>query len=203
MTHGLPTALVWALALLCVAVAAAPDTDAAERACIAADREAVEARYDAARRDCEARFVVNPCLEQARQDRRAALEPLQRQIHLLDDARRRARAVERLRSIQARESQAAAMPALSPAAPANGASANAASAAPPPSPPPPVRRAVRPPPSASAAAQGARQRQAQQQQRLKDAQAHQEAVQARNARRDAQRPPAAGLPVPVPGAPPP
>lgn len=198
MTRGLPTAVAWALALLSGAVAAAPDTDAAERARIAAERQAVEARYDAARRDCETRFVVNPCLDQARQDRRAALEPLQRQIHLLDDARRRARAVERLRSIQARESQAAAMPALSPAAPAS-----TASAAPPPSPPPPVRRAVRPPPSASAAAEAARQRQAQQQQRLKDAEAHQEAVQARNARRDAQRPPAAGLPVPVPGAPPP
>lgn len=202
MNRGLPTAVAWALALLGSAVAAAPDADAAERARIAAERQAVEARYDAARRDCETRFVVNPCLDQARQDRRAALEPLQRQIHLLDDARRRARAVERLRSIQARESQAAAMPALSPAAPASTASA-APLSTPALSPPPPVSRAVRPPPSASAAAQAARQRQAQQQQRLKDAEAHQQAVQARNARRDAQRPPAAGLPVPVPGAPPP
>lgn len=198
MTRGLPTAVAWALALLCGAVAAAPDTDAAERERIATERQAVEARYEAARQDCETRFVVNPCLDQARQDRRAALEPLQRQIHLLDDARRRARAVDRVRSIQARESQAAAMPALSPAAPATMASA--AASPPSPRPPPTVRRAVRPPPSASAAAQAAQQRQAQQQQRLKDAEAHQDAVQARNARRDAQRPPAAGLPVPVPGA---
>lgn len=173
-------------------VAAAPADDSAERARIASDRQAVEARYDAARRDCETRFVVNDCLDQARQARRAALEPLQRQIHLLDDARRRERAVERLRVIQARQAAAAERPALATAA----APASAASAAP----PLPVRRAVRPPPtaaaSASAAALAAQQRQARQQQRLQQAQAHQAAVQARNARRDAQRKPAEGLPVP-------
>ena len=173
-------------------VAAAPADDSAERARIASDRQAVEARYDAARRDCENRFVVNDCLDQARQARRAALEPLQRQIHLLDDARRRERAVERLRVIQARQAAAAERPALATAA----APASAASAAP----PLPVRRAVRPPPtaaaSASAATLAAQQRQARQQQRLQQAQAHQVAVQARNARRDAQRKPAEGLPVP-------
>ena len=198
MSRGLrtATATAWALALLSGAVAAAPDSDAAERARIAADRQAVEARYEAARKDCEARFVVNRCLDQARQERRAALEPLQRQIHLLDDARRRERAVERLRVIQERQSTAAERPALAmPSAPSSAASAAA-------QPAPPVRRAVRPPPPASAAAaQAARQRQAQQQQRLQDAQAHQEAVQARNARQDAQRPPAAGLPVPGASAP--
>ena len=173
-------------------VAAAPADDSAERARIASDRQAVEARYDAARRDCETRFVVNDCLDQARQARRAALEPLQRQIHLLDDARRRERAVERLRVIQARQAAAAERPALATAA----APASAASAAP----PLPVRRAVRPLPtaaaSASAATLAAQQRQARQQQRLQQAQAHQAAVQARNARRDAQRKPAEGLPVP-------
>ena len=51
-------------------VAAAPADDSAERARIASDRQAVEARYDAARRDCETRFVVNDCLDQARQARR-------------------------------------------------------------------------------------------------------------------------------------
>ncbi len=181
-------------------VAAAPADDSAERARIASDRQAVEARYDAARRDCETRFVVNDCLDQARQARRAALEPLQRQIHLLDDARRRERAVERLRLIQARQAAAAERPAL--------AAAVAASAAPAP-PVPPVQPAV-PSPStaaalaasattsaaASAAALAAQQRQARQQQRLQQAQAHQAAVQARNARRDAQRKPAEGLPVP-------
>ena len=110
MTRGLPSVTAWALALWCCAVTAAPDTDAAERQRIAADRQAVEARYDAARQGCEARFVVNQCLDQAKQARRAALEPLQRQIHLLDDARRRERAVERLRVIQERQSAAAERP---------------------------------------------------------------------------------------------
>ncbi len=182
-----------ALALLATVAAAAPDSDAAERARIAADRQAVEVRFEAAKRDCEARFLVNNCLEQARQERRLALQPLQRQTHLLDDARRRARAVERLRAIQERESAAAAKPALAAPAPASAASGSTK---------PPVQRAVRPAPSASvsAAAQAADKRAAQHQQRLRDAQAHQEAVQARNTRRDVQRKPAAGLPIPVPPA---
>ncbi len=191
MSRGLQMAAL-AVALLATVADAAPDTDAAERARIAADREVVEARFEAAKRDCEARFVVNNCLEQARQERRLALHPLQRQTHLLDDARRRARAVERLRVIQERESAAAAKPALAAPAPASAASATTTK--------PPVQRAVRPAPSASAAPQAAERRAAQQQQRLRAAQAHQQAVQARNARRDAQRPPAAGLPIPVPPA---
>ncbi|MDH4390016.1 MAG: hypothetical protein QE285_01180 [Aquabacterium sp.] len=187
-------AWAWAWLLLAVAAVAAPDDDKAERARIAVDRHAVEARYEAARRDCEFRFADSACLDQAKQDRRVALQPLHRQIHLLDDARRRERAVDRLRLIQERQAAAAERPAL----PGPDAAASAASAA---APPPPMRRAVRPPPSASAAAGVAQQRQADQQQRLKDAQAHEDAVQARNARRDAQRAPAASLPVPPPGAP--
>jgi len=185
------TAAALLLALLCQAAVAAPESDAAERQRIAADRQAVEARFQAARQDCETRFTVNNCLDEARQVRRQALVPLQRQTHLLDDARRRERAVERLRAIQARESAAAAKPALAPAAPSSAGSAN---------PKPTVRHAVRPAPQASAA-QAASQRAAQHQQRLDEAQAHQDAVLARNARRDAQRKPAASLPVPVPGAP--
>lgn len=179
------------LAVLAAAAHGAPDSDAAERARIQADRQAVEARFQAAQRDCETRFVVTQCLVDARQARRAALEPLQRQLHLLDDARRRERAVERLRAIQERESAAAARPALAASAPA---------VAPAPPRQPLVRRAVRPSGVASAAAAEAQQRAAAQQQRVQQAQAHQEAVQARNARRDAQRKPAAGLPIPVPPA---
>jgi hypothetical protein len=110
MSHLAASALL--LAVLSLPAASATVSDAPERARIAAERQVVEARFEAARQACEARFVVNNCLEQARQERRQALEPLQRQTHLLDDARRRERAVERLRSIQARESAAAAMPAL-------------------------------------------------------------------------------------------
>ena len=184
------------LALLCWGVAAAPDSDASERERIAADRRAVQARFETARRDCETRFVVNQCLAQARQARREALGVLQRQSHLLDDARRRARAVERLRDIQARESAAAAKPALAPAAPASATLKGAAAA----STKPRLQPAVGPAAAASAVAQAARRRAAQQQQRLREAQAHQDAVQARNAKQDAHRPPAASLPVPAPSA---
>jgi len=180
-----------ALALLCWGAVAAPDSDAAERDRIAADRRAVQARFEVAQRDCETRFIVNQCLEQARHARREALAPLQRQSDLLDDARRRARAAERLRAIRARESAAAAKPALLPASAALPAAASDR---------PPVQRAVRAAPAASAAVQAAQHRAAQQQQRLHDAQIHQDAVQARNAKQDARRPPAASLPVPVPPA---
>ena len=86
-------AMLW-LVLLCEAVVAAPDNDTAERARIAADRQVVEARYQEARRACETRFVVIDCQDRARQARREALSPLQRQSHLLDDARRRERATQ-------------------------------------------------------------------------------------------------------------
>ena len=123
-------------------VAAAPADDSAERARIASDRQAVEARFDDPGRSDGVGHGVD-----GDDARRAALEPLQRQIHLLDDARRRERAVERLRVIQARQAAAAERPALATAA----APASAASAAP----PLPVRRAVRPPPTAAASASAA------------------------------------------------
>jgi len=188
--------LAWALACLAgmaptLAMAAA-DADAVERERITAERRAVEARFDAARRDCEARFVVTDCLAAARAQRREALAPLQQQLHMLDDARRRQRAVERLEAIRARESAAAARPALEAPAPAASTAAPAQ---------PPARRAARTgAPPASAAQQQAQDRAAQQGRRLQQAREHEEAVKARNARRDAHRPPAAGLPVPAASA---
>lgn len=188
--------LAWALAFLAgmapaLAVVAA-DADAVERERITAERRAVEARFDAARRDCEARFVVTDCLAAARAQRREALAPLQQQLHMLDDARRRQRAVDRLEAIQARESAAAGRPALEAPAPAASTEAPAQ---------PPARRAARTgAPPASAAQQQAQDRAAQQGRRLQQAREHEEAVKARNARRDAHRPPAAGLPVPAASA---
>jgi hypothetical protein len=189
-------ALVLAMAALLGTAAGhaaeAPVSDAAERERIAGERRVIEARFDAARRDCEARFVVTDCMADARAQRREALAPLQQQLHLLDDARRRQKAVERLRAIQERESAAAARPALERSAPAAAASAP---------PPPAVRRAARPAaPSASAAQQQAQDRAAQHDRRLQQARAHEDAVKARNARRDAHRPPAAALPVPAASA---
>lgn len=187
LTLALALGLAALFGALPVRAAAAAEGDAAERERIASARRAVEARFDAARRDCEARFIVTDCLATARAQRREALAPLQQQLHLLDDARRRQKAVERLQAIQERESAAAARPALSASVPA--------AAAPPP--PPPQRRAAHAAaPSASAQQQQAQARAAQHDLRLQQARAHEDAVKARNARRDAHRPPAAGLPVP-------
>lgn len=179
--------LAFAFSLAWAQAGGAPGSDAAERARIATERRAVEDRFDAASRDCETRFMVTDCLADARAQRREALAPLQRQLHLLDDARRRQRAVERLRAIQARESAAAARPAL-------GASTAAASAPAQPSAP----RAVRPADRATAPAPPqSPDRAARHAQRLQQARAHEAAVMARNASRDARQPPAAGLPVPA------
>ena len=102
------------------------------------------------------------------------------------------RAGGRLEAIRARESAAAARPALEAPAPAASTAAPAQ---------PPARRAARiGAPPASAAQQQAQDRAAQQGRRLQQAREHEEAVKARNARRDAHRPPAAGLPVPAASA---
>ena len=210
-TAGLLKTALACAATLCLGSAAAttstatPAPDAAERQRISSERQAVEARFEAAQRDCAGRFLVNDCLDNARQARRLALEPLQRQQHLLDDARRRARAADRLQAIQARD--AAPRPGASAAPAASVPSPNAAAAAAPAS-GPALRRAVRSPANVAAADAQARQRQARAQQRALAAearqqavQARQQAVQARNARRDAKKPAAAGLPVPGASAP--
>lgn len=203
---------------------------AAEHARIAAERQAVEARFARAQAECRQRFLVTDCLEAARAERRAALAPLQRQRMVLDDARRRERAAERLRAIQARartldtraeapsaplrrqpRKAPAAAPTPAGAAAAAGSASAAAAAAPAsaaalrqarPAAATPARRATpeKTEKSTAAAQQAQRQRDSQQQ-REQAALAHAEAVRQRNARQDAKRPPAAGLPVPATSAP--
>lgn len=220
-------AVVAVLALLGVAPGAwaadsVPD-EAAERARIAAERRAVEARFDAAQADCRQRFVVNECLVAARAERRAQLADLQRQQLVLDDARRRARAAERQQAIQerlreldardaapltprARQAAASAPGAARPGAGAASSGAAAASGAGAAS----GRAAVAAPrraaaasstaPGAAEAAAAARRHEADYQRRQREAQAHRDAVDARNRRRDAVKPPAATLPLPAASA---
>lgn len=183
----------WALAawLACSAASSVAATDeAAERARIAAERAVVEQRFNAAQADCQARFVVTDCLDRARAERRQALDQLQRQSLLLDDAKRRERAALRLQAIQRRDAEA---PPRTPEATA--ATAGAASAAAPRSGRRPAS-ATSPASASSSADNAARQRQAQFQRRQEAARLHELAVQQRNARQDATRQPAAGLPAP-------
>lgn len=186
---------VWSLGLALVlgcaggaAVANAATDEAAERARIAAERAAVEQRFGAAQAACERRFVVTDCLDRARAERRQALDQLQRQTILLDDAKRRERAALRLQAIQRRDAE------TPPRKAAPAVAAPRAASAPAPGKPP--LRASSPAPAPSSAGDADQKRQAQFQRRQEAARLHELAVRQRNARQDAKRQPAAGLPVP-------
>lgn len=190
-------ALPWLLAAwLCAAAAHAAGDEAAERARIAAERLVVEQRHGAAEAACQTRFRVTECLDAARVERRQSLDSLQRQSDLLDDARRRERAARRMQAIQRRDAEAPpTRTAPAPALPAASvAPAPRPAAVPSTKPQRPAQRA----PAASPVDTGARerQRQAQYQRRLEAARQHELAVQQRNARQEAKRKPAAGLPAP-------
>lgn len=108
-------AVLLAFLAAAAAVATAPvaaETPAAERARIATERSHVEAQYQGEERACWARFGVNDCLAEARAKRRSALADLRRQEIALNDAERKQRAAERLRSIEPRPDKAP--PAASP-----------------------------------------------------------------------------------------
>jgi hypothetical protein len=67
----------------------------AERARLAAQREAITARFLAEEQACRDRFVVTACVDEVRVRRREALEPVRQRELQLGDADRRARAAER------------------------------------------------------------------------------------------------------------
>lgn len=155
--------------------ALAADDTATQRSRIAAERQAAEQHYQAQARDCQNRFAVAACTDQAKAERRAALDMLRRQEILLDDAERKARAAERLRSIEDKRIQAESRPPVpEPAAPAPRASA-----------PPPARAA-----SAREAVDHQPARRAEAARRASQAKARQEAAgreKATISRREAER----------------
>lgn len=198
------------LAIAGQALAQLPD-DAAERARIERERQAVLARHAQAEQACVGRFQVTACLEAARAERRQALDLLRREQVVLDDARRRARAAERLQAQQRRQAEREAQGATAMAAAsapveatavtpggavAAGPGASAPMAAATPASATPPGAAARAAASASAAAARQAARAAAYQRRQAQAAQHAEAVRQRNAAQDAQRPPAAGLPLP-------
>lgn len=107
-----PALLAVVVAAAAVALPAAAEAPAAERARIAAERSKVEARYQHEERACWGRFAVNDCLAESRAKRRSALADLRRQEISLNDAERKQRAAERLRSLEQRPDTAP--PAASP-----------------------------------------------------------------------------------------
>ena len=187
----------WLATGMATAVAAPPDV----RERLAGERRAVDARHAEAVAACQLRFLVNDCMNVARSQQRLALDGLRRQQLLLDDARRRERAAERLMLQQDRtQAQPQAAQASSPVlrqprqAAAGASAASAASA-----PALELRPTASPttaPASAPRAATGERQHQQAFDQRQQAAREHQRAVEVRNARRDAARQPAGSLPLP-------
>ena len=195
MSAARPFRLMAVLVLAVPALGLASAADSLERGRIATERRAAETRYAWAQADCQTRFVVTECLDAARAERRQALDGLQKRQLVLDDARRRERATERLtvqRARAAEQAKAASAPLpLQAGTPAAGASKLAPAA-------------VRPDRSAEAAAAASATRQteaaaaqrhrAAYDQRQQAARQHQQALAARNARQDAVKAPAAGLP---------
>lgn len=103
---GMKHALLALVAAAVLALPAAAEAPAAERARIAAERGKAEARYQDEERACWARFAVNDCLAEARARRRSALADLRRQEISLNDAERKQRAAQRLRSVEQRADRA-------------------------------------------------------------------------------------------------
>jgi colicin import membrane protein len=93
--------------LLAGAVAGAPPAQAAaaddaERHRIAEERAAIEARYVARERECRDRFVVTSCVDDAKAERRHALDALRARQLKLDEEQRRARTAERSAELAAK-----------------------------------------------------------------------------------------------------
>ena len=193
-------ALLALLLAAAAAVCAAGDDDAAQRARIERERAQVEARARAGERACAGRFVVAACLNQVRAERREALQQLEHQRALLDEAQRKRRAAERQARIQQRQEAQARED--EQRLPPRSAGARA-----------PVREPQAEPPAAAqdsgsprrvnaAAGDAAAARRAQAtRERAKELEAHRAAVERRNRDKAANRPRQAPLPVPGASAP--
>lgn len=99
------------LVLLLFALAPVRADEAAERERIARERAEATARHERQQRECEQRFAVTACVEEARAEHRQTLMRLRRQEALLDQAQRRQRAAQRLAEIEQKTRQERSAPA--------------------------------------------------------------------------------------------
>jgi hypothetical protein len=119
------TLAVAMLAMAALGVSAQPLPDAGmQRQQLAEQRRAVEAAHTQRVADCQRRFAVTACLDEARADRRRALEPLRERELALDARERTQRAEQRRREVERKQRELAARPVLQEpvAAPAENAS---------------------------------------------------------------------------------
>jgi colicin import membrane protein len=187
--------------------AAAASADDAERAQIAAERAAIEARYEARERECTQRFVVTSCVDDAKRERREGLDVLKARQLALDEARRRARAAERSSELAAKAAEDAKRERAAHAAAASAPAVrhdDAASAVPRLAIPRDRRGAASAPAAKSSAAESAAERQAREarnraafEARQRQAAQHREEVLDNATRQMNERAPAASLPVPA------
>jgi hypothetical protein len=134
---------------------------------------------------CAGQFNVTSCVERARIKRRGSLERLDRERAVLDDVERKRRAAARLQRIEDKQRAAHTRP--PPVVQALPRSAQAASA---------VASAAAPADPAPASVAPTRGAEAAYERRQREAAAHREVVERRNAVRAARGAPAASLPPP-------
>jgi len=207
--------LAWALSIAAPAHAAGDD---AERHRIDQERAAIEARYAARARECRDRFIVTSCVDDAKVERRRALDVLRTRQLQLDEEKRRARAAERsaelaakaaddARREQERAARAAATPAtreprpLEPRHERPAAAASSASASRHGHTGATTHRPAKKPVVSETEAQRREKEERHRETfeaRQKEAEAHRQEVLDRATQRHKDRPPASPLPVPAP-----
>lgn len=166
----------------------APAQQAAhERARLQREEAEAEAAFRARQAACQKQFVVTPCVDEAKAERRRRLEQLRGQRAVIDDAERRRRAAERLADIEQRQRERAAAQAAAASAPPRAVRTPATL--------PPPRPAAEPREPADRRAEEAQaaRRAASRAQRASEAAERRQKVESRNAG----KPPAPTLPVPA------
>ncbi|MEP6738873.1 MAG: hypothetical protein ABJA61_00755 [Caldimonas sp.] len=99
------TAAALVLALSLAPLPAGAVDGGAEKSRIAAERSAAEASYAARERECRQRFIVSSCIEDARRERRAALDGLRARQIVIDEAARRERVAARRAELAAKAAE--------------------------------------------------------------------------------------------------
>jgi colicin import membrane protein len=196
-----------------IAQVQAPANLDGERERIARDRAAVGARFSEREADCQHRFAVTDCVNDAKKEQREALAPLRRQANALDDALRKQHAARRLEDVrnrtdtaQAREREAVVRepptPANRPASAPSGEPATATVRGVKQKPAPRQMTAHTPPKTLSDAERRANEAdsQARIEERKRAAMAHRASVEQRNAQRALSGKRADPLPVPASAA---
>ena len=110
----------WLAMALLLTGPSAWSSDASEKARINKARAEADANLAAQEAECRQRFVVNACLNEARQQHRAVVGPLKEELLVIDEKQRKQRAADRADRIRAKtESTSGVAPAPVPSAAAS------------------------------------------------------------------------------------